>query len=239
MEWTPEWESLADALQRVARGGMPQDVAKQRICTDIAQDQILIRPYVASEIAGKPHIRLGEKRLYRKPPLLEPGDFDWKNSRPVRRWPINRTTSDYGWEDADITFLELKAADVTDRLCRVLNTATAAKIGEPSDTSTSAASDRNNVVLAQSPQLRPSARRGALSKYDWEGARVEFFRLMEYHGPFLTSDGDWNCQARAEREIIKWFSNRGSSCPVESTVRSHISEWLIEYTARIQKADKG
>jgi hypothetical protein len=233
-EWTPEWESLADALERATNGGTSRDVAKQRICTDIAQDQISLRPYVASDIPGKPPVLLSNRGSYRKPSFLVPGDFDWKNSRPMRPWPVNRTGSEYDWEEKDIKFLELKTDEVIDRLCRASDSATAAKIGEPSD---SVASGGNNVALAQNAQQNPNHGRGALPKYDWKGARCEFFRLMDHHGNIsIDAADDWTHQASVERAITTWFSNQELH-PAESTIRGYVKKWLVEYW-KSQKADK-
>jgi hypothetical protein len=122
MDWTPKWESLADALERVTKHGTSRDIAKGRICTDIAQDRIRLCPYVASETRGNADVRLRYQRQYRVPPRLEPADFDWENSCPLQPWSVNREgRSDYGWEAVEIKFIELDIEDVTDRLCNPAN----------------------------------------------------------------------------------------------------------------------
>jgi hypothetical protein len=117
MDWTPEWEPLAEALKRVIGAGTLPEVAKHRICTDIAQDRIRVRLYVASDTPGKPDVGLKSKKLYRVPSRLEPSDFEWENSRPSKPWSVNRTGDDYGREDITITFIELNTDDVIYRLC--------------------------------------------------------------------------------------------------------------------------
>jgi hypothetical protein len=129
MDWRPEWEPLADALKRVIDAGTLPEIARHRICTDIAQDQIRICPYVGSETTGKPDVRLRSPRHYRVPQHLEPGDFDWENSRPLQPWSVNRTGNYYGWEDAAINLIELKTDDVIDRLCSNSGASVVAKTG--------------------------------------------------------------------------------------------------------------
>jgi hypothetical protein len=117
MEWMSEWESLADALERVTKRGTSRDEAKCKLCTDIAHNAIRVLPYVASETTGKPDVRLRHQGQCRVPPRLEPGDFDWENSRPFKPWSVNRTGLDHGWEDTSIKFVELNTDDVISRAC--------------------------------------------------------------------------------------------------------------------------
>ena len=144
MDWRPEWEPLADALKRVIDAGTLPERARHRICTDIAQDQIRICPYVASETTGKPDVRLRSPMHYRVPHRLEPGDFDWENSRPLQPWSVNRTGHGYGWEDAPIKLIDLKTDDVIDRLCSNSGASVAAKTGTPAERIETARAPGNN-----------------------------------------------------------------------------------------------
>ena len=188
MNWRPpERESLLEALKRVVDAGAPVDLAKGRICTDIAQDQIRICPYVASEFTGKPDVQLRSKRQYRVPPRLAPGDFDWDNSRPLRPWPVDRTARD-GWEDTPITFLELRTEDVIDRLCSHPNLLTGEKV-EATDqqraqgnTSTEASSVNSNICdRGKSRGPRPNKREAveAAMQRDIENKKISRQQLHE------------------------------------------------------------
>jgi hypothetical protein len=192
MEWTPEWESLADALDRVARGGTPQDVAKQRICIDIAQDHIRIRPYVASEIAGNPDLPVVRKSQYRVPNRLEPGDFDWENSRPLRPWSVNREgRSDYGWEPVAISFIELNTYDVVSRFCE-------GSVGGSGEA----------PKIAKNPGGRPR-------KYNWDDFYIELIRLA--NNPDGLPERD-----ELNRHMNDWCANNFVKQPEGSQIRNRL-----------------
>jgi hypothetical protein len=81
-------------------------------------------------------------------------------------------------------------------------------------------------------KLRASAAtpRGAKPKFDWSAAKSEAKKLMDYHGAFSPDDPVWNCQARLEEAIKKYFDKRLSpdAVPSESTIRQKVSQWLAE-----------
>jgi hypothetical protein len=221
MVWIPEWESLPEALRRVADCGTPQYIAKERISTEIAQDRVRVRPYINSDTLGNSDIRIDSKKFYRVPPILKPSDFDWQNSRPINPWYVDRSARDFGWAPTPISFLELNSRDVTDYLCSVV------------------ASDESATVAKNTPgEQKSKNKRGALPKFNWQDAKQKFFALMEHHGDFSHDDVEWNCQACAERAISAWFGDQ-DQYPVESTIRKHVEKWLSEYQGqRLKKADK-
>jgi hypothetical protein len=88
-------------------------------------------------------------------------------------------------------------------------------------------------------QQKPKNRRGRAHGYDWDGAKLKFLELMKDNDEFISGDKDWNCQACAEREILKWFLEKRGQTPVESTVRVHVSDWLKEWRKmKAEEADK-
>ena len=104
-----EWESLAEALQRVVSVGVGIEAAKKEICDHVAQD--LIRARVLP--AGSSQFLTG-KMTVQVPPLLQPADLDWKHSRPKHEWHINPWKF-RNWEKREISLLQLKTFD-TDEL---------------------------------------------------------------------------------------------------------------------------
>ena len=107
MAYVPDWERLADALKRVtAATGIAEDEAQQDICGAIADREIRIRFCIAKEDAFprgfvEGTVRNGEEVDI--PIDLKPSDFDWKNSRAFKPWPIH----------ADRRLAELNLASVT------------------------------------------------------------------------------------------------------------------------------
>ena len=83
----------------------------------MAQHQIRMCLYVASDIKGARDRRLEDFRQFQVPARLEPVDFDWKNSRPFGPWPANRHGRDFDLKPTPIKLIELETADVIDRLC--------------------------------------------------------------------------------------------------------------------------
>jgi len=119
--YTPDWETLADALQRVMATGLTEDKAKKDICSALAEQKIRVQVTIADTEV----IRRGETRTagVRIPPQLVPDDFDWVLSRPLKPWLIGPATvaeiylSVYGSESQRIASIKLFRADVTQVLC--------------------------------------------------------------------------------------------------------------------------
>jgi hypothetical protein len=81
MNYIPEWESLSDAVVRLAKSGIAQSEARQQIAAAIADRAIRIQVWVTEILTSQPWS--GEVRI---PPELTEADFDWAQSRPLHRW---------------------------------------------------------------------------------------------------------------------------------------------------------
>jgi len=121
MAYVPDWERLADALERVTAAGIDEGAAKQNICDAIVDGKIKIRCRVAKEEGGG---SFGERVVgtmrngseLEIPPHLSPRDFDWSKSRPRKPW----RRSGYSQLDPPLwrlDWIELFKANVTLVLC--------------------------------------------------------------------------------------------------------------------------
>ena len=119
MGYTPDWESLAVALERVMATGVIEDEAKTDLCRAVADGKIRVRLKVdasASHIGGR--VLFGDNISV--PPHLTPGDFDWVQSQPRNRWqvgpnaPQHYTVVWWSWQPQPIELIELATADVQD-----------------------------------------------------------------------------------------------------------------------------
>jgi hypothetical protein len=119
--YTPDWETLADALQRVKSTGLTEDKAKRDVCLALSDQKIRVQIRIADTAAGMP----GETRSAGVviPRDLTPDDFDWVLSRPLKPWSIGPASvaEHYFWvsgtESRRIALIKLFRADVTKILC--------------------------------------------------------------------------------------------------------------------------
>jgi hypothetical protein len=81
MNYIPEWESLSDAVVRLAKSGIAQSEARQQIAAAIADRAIRIQVWVTEIQTSRPWS--GEVRIS---PELTEADFDWAQSRPLHWW---------------------------------------------------------------------------------------------------------------------------------------------------------
>jgi hypothetical protein len=114
--YTPDWETLVDALNRVvAATHVSKLQAQTAICHAIADKKIKIRVVVDPS-----HITDGGRTFgggnVGVPPRLDPADFDWARSRPIKPWSIGPMPGQhYYWNGGNrpISLIELSTADVT------------------------------------------------------------------------------------------------------------------------------
>jgi hypothetical protein len=119
--YTPDWEPLADALNRVMAAGAEEDEAKTDLCGAVANRKIDVRVRVAASdrsFGG----RVFSDGNVGVPSHLRPGDLDWARSRPLVQWQIGpigaqNYTWISGWEDRPLDLIELSTADVIEVLC--------------------------------------------------------------------------------------------------------------------------
>jgi hypothetical protein len=119
--YTPDWEALADVLQRVKSTGLTEDEARRDVCLALSDQKIRVQVRIADTEAGM----RGETRSAGivVPRDLAPDDFDWVLSRPLKPWLIGPASvaehyfSVSGTESRRIALIKLFRADVTNVLC--------------------------------------------------------------------------------------------------------------------------
>jgi hypothetical protein len=118
--YTPDWESLADALKRVIDAGASEGEGKIDLCRAIADKKIAIRVRIAAKDIMKGHVFTD--RNVGVPPHLIPADFDWTHSQPVNPWSIGPAPGQHyawieDWKTRPLDLIELSPADVIEILC--------------------------------------------------------------------------------------------------------------------------
>jgi hypothetical protein len=125
--YIPEWEPLAAAVTRVMAAGAKKNDAKRDLCSAIADGNIAVRVRLAEEpYRNLPATVLSDLNLD-VPSYLSPSDFDWRQSRPLKKWPIAQK---YPGEmilaffaraghlvERRIDLIELRTSDVAELLC--------------------------------------------------------------------------------------------------------------------------
>jgi hypothetical protein len=115
MAYVPDWERLADAINRVMLFGISKGKAQLDLCRATADRKIKIRYEISKEELGGIEIPKGHgmagtvtSNMDVIPRSLTPADFDWQESRPTRPWPMphNPVFWQLGW-------IELFSSDVT------------------------------------------------------------------------------------------------------------------------------
>jgi hypothetical protein len=94
--------------------GTPEDEAKLDLCRAMGDGKIAVRVIVGSSVYGKGNVTV--------PPHLDPSDFDWSRSCPLRPWRIGPKLGQHytwigGWEEQRINLIELSTSDVMEVLC--------------------------------------------------------------------------------------------------------------------------
>lgn len=126
MAYIPNWESLGETRARVMAYGYSMSEAKRDICRALSDGKLRARYWI--ERVQTPHGVEVSRRLFghprspsdlrdiigqpRVPVDLNPGDIDWKNSRPKSPWLDKR-----GFV-VGIVKIEVLTADVIRVLCK-------------------------------------------------------------------------------------------------------------------------
>ena len=121
MAYTPHWGALADALKRVMATGSSEDEAKtnpRRAMADRKIEAFEPKDRGKRSRNARPGL-LSRGNVEVPPPHLGPGDLDWVQSRPLKRWSIGPMPGQHypwigGWKDRPIDFIELSTADVAE-----------------------------------------------------------------------------------------------------------------------------
>jgi hypothetical protein len=106
-----EWESLAEAMQRVIEVGVSVETAKKEICDHVSQDLIRVRVFPEDSRHS-----LKGRLFVDVPELLKPDDLDWVLSCPKDRWGIDPHGL-RAWEPSKISLLQLNVSDTDGKLC--------------------------------------------------------------------------------------------------------------------------
>jgi Bacterial regulatory proteins, gntR family len=119
--YVPEWEPLAKALTRVMTSGVNEQQAKIDICNAVADHKIAVRVVIekSHQFDGGKTYSAGNVGV---PPRLDPVDFDWTHSRPLKPWSIGPVPPQHytwisPWQDRPISLIELSTADVNSVFC--------------------------------------------------------------------------------------------------------------------------
>ena len=86
MRYTPTWEPIAEALERVVATGLSKSDAQRDLCRAIADRGIAIRIHLTAN-HGLPARAISGSSL-EIPPRLSPSHVDWKHSRPSEGSPL-------------------------------------------------------------------------------------------------------------------------------------------------------
>ena len=86
MAYTPEWETLADALRRVVAAGNVEADAKRDLCNAIADGAIIVRLVLAEDPRKNLPQSIASADAFNLPARIVPTDIDWRLSRPIKPW---------------------------------------------------------------------------------------------------------------------------------------------------------
>jgi hypothetical protein len=119
--YIPDWERLLDAVERVMASGMKESEAKLDLCRAMSDRKIKMRFLVAKEEGlGSLEIVAGTVRQGSDvdiPSHLDPRDFDWLQSRPLKPWRDIRGGFSVLATDWRLEWIEVFRDDVTRVLC--------------------------------------------------------------------------------------------------------------------------
>jgi hypothetical protein len=128
LTYTPTWEPIAEALERVVATGLPKGDAQRNLCRAIADLRIDIRLHLAATQA-LPALTLSRPSL-EIPARLSPSDIDWKFSRLPKEsslWPgpsqrFGEPTTlyirdNFGRMNRTVESVEVRVADVIRVFC--------------------------------------------------------------------------------------------------------------------------
>jgi hypothetical protein len=105
------WMPLATALDRAIQVGMDKFKAKIAICNAIADLSMWV------SVTAAPGGDIFERHAVDLPDNINPGDFDWANSRPLWPWQT-RATENTNWQARTITHIAVSSEDFTHQILR-------------------------------------------------------------------------------------------------------------------------
>jgi hypothetical protein len=121
--YTPVWEPLADAVDRLIAMGMNASEAKIDLCRAIDDGNIGFRVHLAADPARCLPVDVVSGAVLPLPSRLSPKHFDWRKSRPLSQWEIARrepgepvtlfASRAMHLVDRSIELIEVRASDVS------------------------------------------------------------------------------------------------------------------------------
>ena len=158
--YTPDWEPVSQAAQRIAAGGLSLEDAKIDLCHAIADGRI----YQRATLSKSHRTHVGG--IVRSPPHLKPSEIDWQNSRPIGKWSIGPTFSGIDFDDdgyQELDLLEVSTADVIEIFRLTDMSAVCARLNEVEVESLFRDLRRENSRLTQAEAVEIAQMRGAIS----------------------------------------------------------------------------
>ena len=131
----PTWERLSPATERImATAGLSKEDAQSLICEAFADGALKFKAKVGRHMIrsmyGK---KVLEEKDFHISPDMQPEDFDWEQSRPLKLWDVRHEIFKLPglW---NLEWIKVCRADIT-KLCTVWSKADAVQHGETSATS--------------------------------------------------------------------------------------------------------
>jgi hypothetical protein len=209
LAYTPEWETLADALRRAVAAGNVEADAKRDLCNAIADGAIIVRLVLAEDPRKNLPQSIASADAFNLPARIVPTDIDWRLSRPIKPWaPATQVLG------GSMILHLARVGNVLERRIETIEVPSSdvsRKLGTVAQVAPKPAQDRP-----------PKSETGAKSRAVKEAMRD------------LWPDGipsDLTPKQR-DNEIFKWFESRGLSAPTSRTIQR-----VIRMISNDHKAD--
>jgi hypothetical protein len=203
LAYTPDWETLAEALTRLVAAGQTEADAKRDLCRAIADGAIPIE-LVLAEDAQRPETTVSAAGL-EVPARILPTDIDWQLSRPMKPWPLAKQPLGEP--------MTLYTARVRDLLERTIETVMVRSsevsrflIDPPGKVTPTPAQDSGSPRRQSGSGAKTNGIRTAMAE-KWSGAIPEGLTSKQRHS-----------------EIIEWFKKRKLSPPSSRTIERVIQK---------------
>jgi hypothetical protein len=110
MIYVPEWETLAETIERLTGLGYAESAARVDLSRAIGDGKIRLRVTVAGDddYCGAALVN----KSVCAPMRLSPADFDWPNSRPLQAWGCGPYPGHLDWQARPIELVEVSTLDV-------------------------------------------------------------------------------------------------------------------------------
>ena len=151
MPYESEWEGLPDAVERITTSRRAsREQAQTDLCHAISDGQIRLRCQLDKH-ADRPQTStsMASASQFEIPIKLEPGDFDWQESRPIAPWRLREFDRHQSgrWH---LKRIELSRKDVTTKLLQGGNAAAATASPGPIEGPARRERKKSSRVIAES-----------------------------------------------------------------------------------------